>query len=464
MRLTMQERKTVTKAMAEQYRRAVKKKKGQLLGEFIESTGYNRVYGAWLLRNYGRRVEVAPGVVVEGGRCKRKRPERSRRYGPEVVEALRKVWKIQDYPCGKRLAAALPEVVPRLVALHELRANKKVQANLMAISPATIDRLLKPSREKLTLPHRGGTKPGTLLKHQIAVRTFADWDNLRPGFLEIDLVAHNGGSSYGEYCQTLDATDVATGWSEQMAVLTKAQCHVLAALKKIRERVPFPLLGIDSDNGGEFINHPTQAYCEAEHITFTRSRANRKNDNCFIEQKNWSIVRRFVGYGRYESEQALECLNRLYEVTHDYVNFFQPSMKLIEKVRDGARLIRRYDKPKTPYQRVLLSTDVDPGIKRTLTRHYQSLNPAALHREIERNQKELVTLTTRRSAELEEILKRRAASAPAPDHAWRKQDAKGRPANDYNTSPPLPPLGEAEVRTNQTRAGTATPQKKRALG
>jgi hypothetical protein len=378
----MKERKTVTKAMAEQYRRAGKKKKGQLLGEFIESTGYNRVYGAWLLRNYGRRVEIAPGVVGEGGRCKPKRPARSRHYGAEVVEALRKVWKIQDYPCGKRLAAALPEVVPRLVALRELRVNKKVQAQLIAISPATIDRLLKPSREKLTLSHRGGTKPGTLLKHQIPVRTFADWDNLCPGFLEIDLVAHNGGSGYGEFCQTLDATDVATGWSEQMAVLTKAQCHVLAALKHIRGRLPFPLLGIDSDNGGEFINRPTQAYCEQEHITFTRSRANRKNDNCYIEQKNWSIVRRFAGYGRYESDPALACLNQLYEVTHDYVNFFQPSMKLIEKVRDGARVTRRYDKPQTPYTRVLASTRVAPAAKRTLTRRYQTLNPAALHREI----------------------------------------------------------------------------------
>lgn len=456
MRLTMQERKMVTKAMAEQYRRAGKKKQGELLGQFVESTGYNRVYAAWLLRNYGRRVELAPGVIAEGGRCKRTRPERTRRYGSEVVEALRKVWKIQDYPCGKRLAAALPEVVPRLVALGELRVTKKVQALLMTISPATIDRLLKPSREKLTLPHRGGTKPGTLLKHQIPVRTFADWDDQRPGFVEIDLVAHNGGSGYGEFCQTLDATDVATGWSEQVAVLTKAQCHVLAALKQIRERIPYPLRGIDSDNGGEFINRPTQTYCEAERITFTRSRANRKNDNCYIEQKNWSIVRRFVGYGRYESAQALECLNQLYEVTHDYVNFFQPSMKLIEKIRDGARVTRRYDTPKTPYQRVLLSNDVEPGIKRALTRRYQALNPAALHREIERLQKKLVTLTTRRSAELEEILKRRAASVPGPNHSWRTKGSHSGTTIRNNTSTAKPPLGKVEMGKHQPHAITKT--------
>lgn len=414
MRLTMKERRTVTKALAAQYRRASKKGKGEILEQFVEAAGYNRVYAAQVLRGHGRRVQVAPGVVLEGStRAKKKSRPRKPTYGPEVVKALKKVWKTMDFICGKRLAPLLPEVVPCLVRHGELRVSQSVRDKLIGMSAATIDRLLEPERRKAALKGRGRTKPGTLLKHQIPVRTFADWNEMKPGFVEIDLVAHDGGSSHGEYCQILDATDVCTGWSEQLAVPTKAQCWVFEAIKDMRARLPFDLLGLDSDNGGEFINHQLVKYCKQEGITFTRSRACKKNDNCYVEQKNWSIVRRFSGYGRYEGDEACQGLNELYAVVRDYVNFFMPSMKLIEKVRDGARVTKRYDKAQTPYQRVLASPHVSPAVKRRLRRRYATLNPAELKREIDRLQKRLLKLTVRlRSATP-------APPKPAANHPWR---------------------------------------------
>jgi hypothetical protein len=358
-------------------------------------------------------------VVLEGrAGLRRRRRKRPRTYGPEVVRALKKVWRIMDFICGKRLAAILPEVVPRLVRLGELKVSGAVQAKLVAMSAATMDRLLAPERRKYALKGRGRTKPGTLLKHQIPVRTFSQWNDAKPGFVEMDLVAHDGGSSHGEYCQILDATDVATGWSEQLAVPTKAQRWVFEAIEEMRRRLPFALLGVDSDNGGEFINHHLLRYCQTEGITFTRSRACRKNDNCFVEQKNWSIVRRFSGYGRYEGDAACAALNDLYAVVRDYVNFFMPSMKLVEKVRDGARVTKRYDTPKTPYRRVLASPDVDDAVKRRLRRRYATLNPAQLKRDIDRLHKRLVKLTVRwRNSPP-------GHPTPAADHPWRRSERK----------------------------------------
>lgn len=419
MRLTMQERKTVTKAMANQYRLSSKKGKGMILSQFVESTGYNRVYAAQLLRGHGKRIEFAPGIVLEGSaRLKKKYRPRDKDYGPDVLKALKKVWKIMDYICGKRLVAALPETVSRLVNCDELRISRKVHEKLMRISASTIDRLLASERKKFALKGRSGTKPGTLLKHQIPVRTFADWNDVKPGFLEIDLVGHDGGSTAGEYCQTLDATDVATGWSEQIAVPTKAQCWVFDAIKEMRNRMPFELLGLDSDNGSEFINHQLVKYCIENEITFTRSRACRKNDGCYVEQKNWTIVRRFAGYARYESEEACQCLNDLYAVVRDYVNYFMPSMKLVEKVRDGSRVYKRYDKPQTPYQRILDSPSINKITKRCLKKYYITLNPAALKREIVRLQKELLKLIIRPCSD------KPVKHKPASNHPWRRTSYK----------------------------------------
>lgn len=421
MRLSMKERRAVTKGLATEYQRGSKKERGRILDHFVEATGYNRSYSASLLRNHGKRVEVAPGVVLEGSaRVKKQAAARKRTYGAQEEKALKKVWKAMDYICGKRLAPYLPEIVPLLVRQGELKVSKSTAEKLSQMSAATVDRLLAPERKKLCLKGRSRTKPGTLLKHQIPVRTFAAWNELRPGFLEIDLVAHDGGSSYGEYCQILDATDVCTGWSEQIAVPTKAQCFVFDAIQEARKRLPFDLLGLDSDNGGEFINHQLKRYCDEEEITFTRTRAGRKNDNCHVEQKNWSIVRRMSGYDRFEGTEACEELNRLYTVVGEYVNFFMPSMKLVEKVRDGAKVTKRHDKAQTPYARVLSSPDVPEAVKKRLKRRYAKLNPAGLKREIERIQKQLSKLAVRRSPA------RTNPPKPAEDHPWRESHSDNR--------------------------------------
>jgi hypothetical protein len=385
----MQERKTVTKALAEQYRRASKGQKGVLLDQFVEATGYDRCYARRLLRNHGRQVRMSPKVVVEGDARVRTKRKGKITYGPEVRKALVDVWEILDFISSKRLAAALPEVVPRLVAFRELRIKKAVQRLLLRVSPATIDRLLKPERGKHTIKGQATTKPGTLLKHQVPIRTFSDWDDERPGFLEMDLVGHDGGRAEGDYCFTLDLTDVATGWTELVAVQNKAQKWVFEGLQELRKRLPFAVLGFDSDNGSEFINHHLVAYCKEQQITFTRSRPYRKNDTCYVEQKNWSVVRRFVGYARYDTPEVCKLLNNLYQLLRDYSNFFLPSMKLKEKIRDGAKVLKRYDTPQTPYQRILASSAVPNSVKQRLTRYYEQLNPAALYRQIRRLQKQL---------------------------------------------------------------------------
>lgn len=414
MRLTMKERKTVTKALAREYQRARKKDKGALLDQFTAATGYSRPYAAWLLRNHGKRVEIRPGVVLEGSvRASPKSRPRARKYGPELLKPLKKVWATMDYICGKRLAPVMPEIVDCLIRHDELRVSRAVADKLKTMSAATMDRLLAAERKKLALKGRSRTKPGTLLKSQIPVRTFADWNEKAPGFIEMDLVAHEGGSSHGEFCHTLDITDIHTCWSELIAVPSKAQCRVFDAMKEVRTRLPFPLLGVDSDNGSEFINHEMVRYCHQEELSFTRSRPGRKNDNCFVEQKNWSIVRRFCGYARFEGEEACRELNVLYEDLRLYINHFTPSVKLVEKVRNGARVTKRYDLAQTPYQRVMACPQISSAVKSRLRKEHAALNPAALKRGLEASQKRL----------LKQAIRLRGGPAvphkPGESHPWR---------------------------------------------
>jgi len=259
----------------------------------------------------------------------------------------------------------------------------------MMISPATIDRLLKNEKMKFRLKGRSLTKPGTLLKHSIPIRTFADWNEKEPGFVEADLVGHDGGDLRGEFLYSLDATDVHTGWTETRAIRNKAQIWTFNALKEVRERFPFPIKGLDSDNGSEFINAHLLNYCEQEHITFTRARPYRKNDNCFIEQKNYCVVRRAVGYLRYDTDEELKIMNELYRVLRLYTNFFQPSMKLKEKTRIGSKVLKRYDKPRAPYRRIIASDAVSEEVKGKLRRTYEGLNPLSLKRQMDKLTQEL---------------------------------------------------------------------------
>jgi hypothetical protein len=390
VRLKMKEKQAVIRVQGQRYRRASKKEKGRILDEVVQLTGYHRWYAVSQLRLQGSRGRGAAHARVMAAGVIQKAPRvRARIYTELVKQKLRTIWAILDGICGKRLVAILPEIIAALEKHREIALDADTRKKLLSISAASIDRLLAPERQKIALRGRSGTKPGTLLKHQIAVRTFADWDQSQPGFVEIDLVAHEGGLAAGDFCQTLDVTDVASGWTEAQAVINKAEIWVFQALKDIRERLPFSLLGIDSDNGYEFINHHLLRYCQQQKITFTRGRPYKKNDSCFIEQKNYSIVRRAVGYARYEGTTQLELLNRLYGKLRLYTNYFQPVMKLVSKERNGAKVKKTYDRPRTPYQRLLNLPQVPEAVKERLRGEYQTLNPAALKRQITQLQKSL---------------------------------------------------------------------------
>ena len=395
----MKTRKQLTKHYAERYRKAKsKKEKSQILDDFCQLMNYNRNYASWLLRNCGKKIVVrsktGERTILVGDINKRITRKRKKIYDLKVKRALVKVWRIMDYPCGKRLAPMLPKIVPKLIETGDLVVDDEVREKLMRISPATIDRMLTDEKKKMNLKCKSRTKPGTLLKHQIPIRTFADWEEDKAGFIEIDLVGHDGGKLKGDFCYTLMMTDIKTQWIEPIAIQNRAQVWTLEALQEAVKGFPFPVLGIDSDNDTAFINAHLLKWCEEKGITFTRSRPYKKNDNCHVEQKNWSIVRRYVGYFRYESD-SLSVLNDLYKKLRLYINFFQPSMKLIEKKRVGSKVRKKYDSPKTPFERVLESSEVSDVVKKELTKIYESLNPAQLRKEIAVLQKKLFNLAVR---------------------------------------------------------------------
>lgn len=396
MRLTMKQRQAVTAVTVQRYRNGSKKVKRQILDEFCETTGYSRGYARFVLRNHGRQVWLRRKKVLVGDARQRQQRLKPRYYDEQVVEALIKLWQLLNYLCGKRLVAIMPELIAKLEQFGELRLTPRTKEKLLRISAASIDRLLQPERRKQQLRRRSQTKPGTLLKHQIPIRTFAEWDEAQPGFAEIDLVAHDGGLALGDYCQTLDLTDICTGWTETEAVPNKAQVWVFEAIQTIRARLPFPLRGLDSDNGSEFVNQELLRYCQKERITFTRARPYRKNDNCYVEQKNYSVVRQTVGYQRFDTAAELMVLKQLYATLRLYTNFFQPTMKLKSKERFGSRVQKSYHAPLTPYQRVLASAEVSTADKKKLQRQYRLLNPAALKRELDKYRKELFRLAVKK--------------------------------------------------------------------
>jgi hypothetical protein len=398
--LSMTERRAVTKQMTKRYAKASRSDKGTMLDELCELTGWSRRHARRAL-TAATDEPVSPAAVP-----------RPRTYGTEVLEPLTIVWATLNGPAGKRLAPFMAEIVEVLERTGELTVSDEVRSKLTRISASTIDRMLAPERARLKMKGRSGTKPGSILRRQIPIRTFADWDEARAGFCEVDLVAHDGGNPVGEFCQSLNLTCVATGWTETRALRNKAQRWCLEALKDIQGTLPFPLLGIDSDNGAEFINAQLFAFCAEQQITFTRSRPYRKNDNCFIEQKNWPVVRQQVGYLRYDTPAELAALDELYTHLRLYVNFFQPQMKLVSKTRAGAKVMKRYDEAATPYRRVLAAPEVSTEAKRALTTTYRGLNPVELKRSIGSLQDRLVELNRTKEP-------RKEVGQP-PDHPFRR--------------------------------------------
>jgi len=408
--LTMRQKKAVTRELRDRYQRSSKKEKSIILNGFIQLTGYNRCYACQILNV---KKEKVLGYMNIGGkrvrlvRDKRKIKRKKKKiYDQDVLVALKEIWKIFDYICSKRLAPFLSEIIPVLERWGEIKLSTKVKEKLFKISAATIDRLLADTRKKGRIKGRSTTKPGTLLKKSIPIRTFADWDEKVPGFFEVDLVSHDGGAARGDFNQSLNFTDIATGWEEMVAVKNKAQVWVFEGIKEIEGRLPFSILGIDSDNGAEFINAHLIRYCKEHKITFTRSRPYRKNDSCFVEQKNWSVIRRAVGYGRYDTDKELSILNELYRYLRLYTNFFQPVRKLIKKERIGSKVIKRYDEAKTPYRRVLASPDIKDKIKMKLKSQYAMLNPAELKRKITKLEDKLLKLNALKQKVREDLLEK----------------------------------------------------------
>jgi len=372
--MSLSARKELVASLVARYTTAKRKEKQRILDEFIAVTNYHRKYAIAVL-NRTTQPKSSSDVAVTR--------ERRRLYTPEVKETLITLWRASNQLCSKRLVPFLPEFIIAMEQHRHLTLTDETRALLLNISPATVDRLLFDVRH----PGRGRsivtTKPGSLLKHQIPVRTFADWNDLKPGFMEADLVAHCGTSTQGIYVNTLVLTDVATGWTECLAILFRSQEHVLVALNQARQLLPFPLLGLDTDNGSEFLNNELFKYCKVEQITFTRCRPYKKNDQCHVEQKNGSIVRKLVGYDRYEGAAACKQLAALYGILRLHINFFQPSVKLVSKNRTGSKVIKKYDQAQTPFQRVIASADISEEVKESLRAEYIKLDPVELLKQLE---------------------------------------------------------------------------------
>jgi hypothetical protein len=372
--MSLKSKRELLEVVRPRYLKASKAEKQKILDEFTCATGYHRKHAIRVFKNQ-RQVQ---------NHLKGKTKTYKTIYGGEVVQVLEQVWEIYGRICSKRLQPILPEAIKVLERCKEIELAKETKELLLKISSASIDRCLRPVRYKSS-HGLSTTKPGSLLKSLIPVQTFTAWDEERPGFMEIDLVAHCGNTTEGQYLNTLTCTDISTGWTDVTALAHRSQKVVSTAVQRMRKRLPFPLLGIDSDNGSEFINDTLYRYCLDEKITFTRSRPYKKNDQAHVEQKNWSVVRHTVGYDRWETEQELALLESIYDDLRLYINFFQPSFKLIAKERIGNRTIKRYDTAKTPYQRVLERKDISIEIKARLMNLYLQLNPAELRRRIDHN-------------------------------------------------------------------------------
>jgi hypothetical protein len=369
----------------ERYNKAKRKKKTKILDEFCATYGCHRKHALRLLN-----TPLVPPIKTY------KRQGRPPVYNNKLLrKALKSIWLHSNLPCGKRLKAILPLWLPSYQT-HFGELPEDILGLLQSISPATIDRILKVTRIKYT-KGRSTTKPGSLLRKHIPIKT-DQWDETRPGFLETDTVAHCGTSTAGTYANTINFVDIATGWTEQRAIWCKGALDVITQVQHVEKTLPFALLGFDCDNGSEFINHHLVRHFHNHKppVHFTRSRAYRKNDNAHVEQKNWTHVRQWLGYDRFDNQRVVPALNKLYtQEWRLFHNFFCPSVKLIEKKRIGAQTIKKHDCPKTPYQRILDSQHIPQNIKDQLTALFTSLDPFSLRKGIEKKTKKVFDILRR---------------------------------------------------------------------
>ncbi len=421
-RMARQSKREYLRSIHERYHQAGRKEKTIMLEEFCKVCGYNRKYAIGLLSRPLPNLGTRRRVTV-----------RSATYSQASIKTLAKVWKASGYLCSQRLKAALPQWLPWIKRHFEL--NGTLEKEVLAISARQMDRRLSPHKRTVKRRLYGTTRPGSLLKHMIPIKT-DHWDVTLPGHLEIDLVSHSGASAAGEFIYTLDCVDIATGWVERQAVMGKGELNIVAALSEIEKRLPFALRGIDSDNGSEFINHELFNFCQKRPqnrcVQFTRSRPYKKDDNAHVEQKNWTHVRKLLGWDRYDTLQALKLINDLYQKLRIFQNLFQPSMKLSSKVRKGSRVTRRYGPPFTPLERVLKSAPKAVAQIEGLKSLLKNTDPFELSRQIDhqldclyklaaqRNgaMREKALLTEHRSKPLHEQPKPRSAGCPSGS-PWR---------------------------------------------
>ena len=375
-KMSKKSKKELAIQVQKRYRKATKVQKSAILDEFVASTGYNRKYAIRLLQS---NLEIK----------KPKKPKTGRpvKYSGRIINLLEKLYEISNYICVQRIKPFIPELIEILEKKGEMVIFSEEKTLLCAMSSATINRVLKPYRKKLDGKGKTLTKPGTMLKKQIAIRTGMDWDDHRPGFLEIDCVAHCGQSSSGEFFHTLTATDICTGWTENFILRHKTMHAVVDAMEQLETLLPFPVLGIDSDNGSEFINELLYKFCSEREkkIIFTRSRPYQKNDQAHVEQKNWAVVRKFLGYHRFCTDQHFQLIESIFTMNHIYLNFFQPIRKTFRKSLSNGKERIYYDTAATPFCRSIKFPEVSFQMRAKLFNTYYSSNPVSLITEIRKS-------------------------------------------------------------------------------
>lgn len=379
--MTAMTKKELISTVKNRYLKTDKEGKGKILDEFCQNTGYNRKYATRILQ-----------VGYDNNRIRsRGRKPRKKIYDSEVILPVIKIWELLEYPCGQRLQPMLAPMADSLIRCNELKISNDIKCRLETISAKTLDRRLKKERTLRRLnKNRGTTRHGSLLKSSIPIR-ITNWDTSQVGFMEMDTVAHNGGDPSGEFIYSLDMTEIYSGWSEQYAVSGKGEIGVAKAIDDIKNDLPYDLLGLDSDSGGEFINWHLVRYCDRNKLFFTRSRPDRKNDNAYVEQKNNTHIRQRLGYGRYDTKKQLGAINDLYRnELRLFDNFFRPVMKIFSKEKINNSVCRKkYDTAKTPYRRLMESKQISQKQKQKLAEIYLSLNPAKLKNIIDQKIKKI---------------------------------------------------------------------------